>query len=185
MAVHHGGTSGQEVKQGRHSGGRNWSRGHGGTLHVSACFSWLALPVFLYNPGPFVQLWYYTQWIRPSCNCHESQTWPMIYRSTSKGQFLNWGSHFPSNCSLCQVHKNQPAQEAIDILTVLIDLTSEYKASCISLFPLFTLTFCSFHDIRVKNLLQVIGTILFLWYVLLSCSFGGIIGTWSEGQWGE
>ena len=132
MAVHHGGNSGQEVKQGRHSGGRNWSRGHGGTLHRSACFSWLAQPAFLYNPGPFAQRWYCAQWTMPSCICHESQTWPMVYRSISKGQFLNWGSHFPSNCSLCQVDKTQPAQETIDILTALIFLASEYRMPCIS-----------------------------------------------------
>jgi hypothetical protein len=93
------------------------------------------------------------QWTSELLYLSWMQTWPMVYRPISKVQFLNWVTHFPSNCSLCQVDKTQPAQKTIDILTVLIDLTSEYKASCISLFSLFTLTFCSFHAMMVKNLL--------------------------------
>lgn len=39
-----------------------------------------------------------------------------------------------------------------DILTVLIDLTSEHRMSCIIFSSLFVLIFCSFHDMRLKNL---------------------------------
>ena len=81
-----------EQSQGRNSrqepGGRNWSRGCGGTLPVMASSSWLALSASLYNSGPppLSQGWYHLQW-RSEDSCISSrvrtQSWDLVLTEPS------------------------------------------------------------------------------------------------------